>query len=69
MSEFSVVGQRIPKLDAKEKATGRCKYAADMRMEGMLYGKIVRCWDYAHAEVVKIDFSEAKKVPGVVKCL
>jgi len=69
MSEYSVIGQRIPKLDAREKATGRCKYAADMRMEGMLYGKIVRCWKHAHAEVVSIDFSEARKVPGVVKCL
>jgi xanthine dehydrogenase molybdenum-binding subunit len=69
MADYSVVGHRIPKLDAREKVTGRGMYAGDLYMEGMLYGKIVRCWEHAHATVKKIDFSDAKKVPGVVKCL
>ena len=69
MSTYQTIGQRIPKLDAREKVTGRGMYAGDLRMEGMLYGKIVRCWEYAHAEIVSIDFTEAAKVPGVVKCL
>ena len=38
-----------------------------MRMPGMYYGKVVRCWEYAHAKVKKLDFSDALKVPGVVK--
>ncbi len=65
----SVVGKRIPKIDSKEKALGTAEYAGDMRMKGMLYGKIVRCLEYAHAKVKSIDFTEAQKVPGVVKCL
>jgi xanthine dehydrogenase molybdenum-binding subunit len=65
----SVVGKRIPKVDSKEKALGTAEYAGDMRMKGMLYGKVVRCLDYAHAKVKSIDFREAQKVPGVVKCL
>jgi len=68
MSE-SVVGKRIPKVDAQEKVTGKAIYAGDMRMPGMYYGKIVRCWEYAHANVKKLDFTEALKVPGVVKIL
>jgi len=35
----------------------------------MLYGKVIRCLEYAHAKVKSIDFSEAEKMPGVVKCL
>ena len=62
-----VVGKRIPKVDSREKVTGKAIYAGDMRMPGMLYGKIVRCWEYAHARVKKLDFSAAEKVPGVVK--
>lgn len=65
----SVVGKRIPKIDSKEKALGTAEYAGDIRMKGMLYGKVVRCLDYAHAKVKSIDFREAQKVPGVVKCL
>ncbi|MCG7851553.1 MAG: hypothetical protein MIO92_03435, partial [Methanosarcinaceae archaeon] len=69
MSEFSIIGKRIPKVDAKEKVTGRAVYAADVMFPGMLYGKIVRCLKYAHAKVTKLDLSEAAKVPGVVKVL
>lgn len=69
MSEFSAIGKRIPKVDAREKVTGRSAYAADLVMPGMLYGKIVRCWEYAHAKVRKLDLSEAAKMPGVVKVL
>jgi len=69
MSELSIVGQRIPKIDAKEKVTGRAVFAADFQFPGMLYGKIVRCLKYAHAKVTKLDLSEAAKVPGVVKVL
>ncbi len=67
MSEFAVIGKRIPKVDAREKVTGRAVYAADVMFPGMLYGKIVRCLKYAHAKVTKLDLSEAAKVPGVVK--
>ena len=69
MSEFAVIGQRIPKIDAKEKVTGRAVYAADVLFPGMLYGKIVRCLKYAHAKVTKLDLSEAARTPGVVKVL
>jgi xanthine dehydrogenase molybdenum-binding subunit len=69
MSELSIVGKRIPKIDAREKVTGRSPFAADLIFPGMLYGKIVRCLKYAHAKVTKLDLSDAAKVPGVVKVL
>ena len=42
MSEYSVVGQKLPRVDAVEKVTGAAQYGADVHPVGMLYGKIVR---------------------------
>jgi xanthine dehydrogenase molybdenum-binding subunit len=69
MTEFISVGKRVPKIDAKSKVTGRALYADDLRFPGMLYGKVVRCWDHAHARVKSLDFSAAARVPGVIKIL
>jgi len=69
MSENSIVGKSIPKVDSREKVTGRALYSDDIQMPGMVYGKIVRCWEYAHARVKKLDFSVALKEPGVIKIL
>ena len=69
MSEMNYVGKSIPRVDARAKATGKALYAADLQLPGMLYGKIVRCWDHAHARVTHLDFAEAAKTPGVVKIL
>jgi len=69
MSDFKVIGKNVPKVDARRKVTGRQEYADDLRMPGMLYGKVVRCMEYAHAKVTKLDLSQAAKAPGVVKVL
>jgi CO/xanthine dehydrogenase Mo-binding subunit len=64
MSEYSVLGQRLPRVDALEKVTGAAKYGADVHPPGMLYGKIVRS-THPHAKILSIDVSEAQKLPGV----
>ena len=61
---FSVVGKRVHKVDAAEKATGRAQYIQDVKLPGMLYGKILYS-KYPHARIVNIDTDKAKKVPGV----
>ncbi|MCK5162262.1 MAG: molybdopterin-dependent oxidoreductase, partial [Desulfobacula sp.] len=63
-SEFSVVGKRIPKLDAAQKAMGRAEYIQDVKMPGMLYGKILYS-KYPNANIVKIDTSKALALAGV----
>ncbi len=65
----TVIGKRIPKVDSGDKATGRAVYAGDITLSGMYYGKIVRCWEYAHARIKTLDFSDALKVPEVIKIL
>lgn len=64
MSELNIVGKREPMLDAWEKATGKAKYTDDLSMPGMLYGKILRS-PLPHAKILKVDLTEALKVPGV----
>ncbi len=62
--EFTFVGKRAPKLDALDKVTGRAIYGPDMKLPRMLYGKILRS-ERAHARILNIDTSRAKKLPGV----
>jgi len=64
MEELSSVGKRVPKLDAADKVTGRAVYIQDLKVPGMLYGKILRS-KYPHAKIVHIDTSKAKKLLGV----
>ena len=64
MHELTAVGKRIPKLDAVDKATGRIQYIQDLKLPGMLYGKILYS-KYPHAKIVHIDTSKAKKLNGV----
>ena len=66
--DFSVVGKPIPKLDAAQKAMGRSEYIQDIKLPGMLYGKILYS-RYAHANIVKIDTSKAQALPGVYAVL
>ncbi len=62
--EFSYVGKRVPKLDAADKVSGEVMYGHDMKLPRMLYGKILRS-EYAHARILSIDTSQAKRLPGV----
>lgn len=59
-----VVGRREPRITAPLEATGRAKYALDIKLSGMLYAKILRS-PYAHARIKRIDVSKAKALPGV----
>jgi len=62
---YTNIGKRIPKLDAPEKATGKAAFSHDIKLPGMLHGKIL--WsEHAHAEILEIDTKEAEKLPGVV---
>ncbi len=64
MADYSVIGKRLPRVDAKEKVTGAAKYAADYSLPGMLWCKLVRS-PYPHARILNIDTSRAEKLPGV----
>jgi CO/xanthine dehydrogenase Mo-binding subunit len=61
---FSVVGQRVSRVEGYEKVTGEAQYVADIVLPNMLYGKILRS-PFPHAKILRIDTSKAEKLRGV----
>ncbi len=63
-ASLDIVGQRLPRVDSLEKATGRARYTADIKRPGMVWAALVR----AHAPhgVVTIDATAARAMPGVL---
>ncbi|MBI4318576.1 MAG: molybdopterin-dependent oxidoreductase, partial [Chloroflexi bacterium] len=62
--EYSVIGKPVPKIDGRDKVTGRARYTGDLKFPGMLVGKILRS-PHAHARILRIDTSKAEQLPGV----
>lgn len=63
-SEFSVMGRSPPRLDGVDKVTGAAKFAADIRLSGMLHARIVRPPSHG-ARLERIDTSPAEAIAGV----
>lgn len=64
-AEFTVIGRSPKRLDGIEKVTGKAKYAADIRLPGMLYARILRPPMHG-ATLAKADTSAAEKLSGIV---
>ncbi|MBI2917988.1 MAG: molybdopterin-dependent oxidoreductase [Chloroflexi bacterium] len=64
MSELAVVGKSVPRKDGVVKVIGQAQFGGDLVAPGMLHGKVLRS-PYAHARIVSIDTSRAKRLPGV----
>jgi CO/xanthine dehydrogenase Mo-binding subunit len=64
LSASHQVGRSLPRLEAREKVTGRAEYTHLMRLPGMLHAKIFRS-TVAHGRIKSVDVSEARKLPGV----
>lgn len=63
-SPYKVIGSRPLRPDGVDKVTGRAIYGADVKLPGMLYGKVLRS-PHAHARIVAIDASAALARRGV----
>ncbi len=64
MDDLQVIGKSISKVDGLEKVTGAAIFATDLKLAGMLHGKVLRS-PLPHARIVNIDTRQAKRVPGV----
>ena len=64
MPDFKVLEQNHPRIDAREKVTGRSTYAADVYLPGMVHCKILSS-PRSHARIVSLDTSKAEALPGV----
>jgi 4-hydroxybenzoyl-CoA reductase subunit alpha len=63
-NDFAVIGQPLPKIDAWAKVVGETKYADDLFLPRMAYGKLLRS-SHAHARIRSIDTTRARAFPGV----
>ena len=62
------VGASIPRLETREKITGRAAYIADLTRPNMLHGAILQS-PHAHARIKSYDVSAAQQLAGVVAVL
>lgn len=63
-TSFRYVGGRVKTVDGLAKITGSATYTVDVSLNGMLFGKFLRC-PYPHARIVHIDTSAAERISGV----
>ena len=63
-TETPQVGRSVPRLESWLKVTGRAEYVHNLRLPGMLYGKIFRS-SVAHGRIKRIEVAAAQAVGGV----
>jgi xanthine dehydrogenase YagR molybdenum-binding subunit len=66
--DFRIIGRPTRRVDGREIVTGRAKFTHDIKLRGMLIGKILRS-PRASADVVSIDLAPALALPGVAAAL
>jgi CO/xanthine dehydrogenase Mo-binding subunit len=64
MAKYKVIGTPVERVDGPEMLSGQALYAPDMKLPGMLWGKILRS-PIPHGKVLRVNVEKAKKHPGV----
>lgn len=64
MNAYRIVGTPQPQIDARDKVTGRARYADDIRLPNCLHAAILRS-PHASARILSIDTARAAALPGV----
>jgi nicotinate dehydrogenase subunit B len=70
---YTIVGQSVPRVDVPAKATGELVYVHDMRVPGMLHGRVVRppyagvdAGDFVGTSLIAVDEASVRDIPGLV---
>jgi nicotinate dehydrogenase subunit B len=70
---YTIVGQSVPRVDLTAKATGELVYVHDMRVPGMLHGRVVRppyagvdAGAFVGTSLIAVDESSVRGIPGLV---
>ncbi|MGH6752965.1 MAG: molybdopterin cofactor-binding domain-containing protein, partial [Bradyrhizobium sp.] len=73
VSAYSIVGQSVPRVDLPAKATGELVYVHDMRVPGMLHGRVVRppyagidAGAFVGTSLIAVDEASVRDIPGLV---
>ncbi len=62
---WRIAGQPMPKVDGRAMVTGKHRFSSDVKLPGMLFGKVVRPEKFG-ATLESVDTREAEAIPGVV---
>lgn len=65
-SSYTIVGTSTPRLDLPPKILGKYKYVTDVRVAGMLHGRVIRPASVG-ASLISIDESSVRRIAGFVK--
>lgn len=73
VDSYKIVGQSIPRVDLPAKATGELVYVHDVRIPGMLHGRVVRppyagvdAGSFVGTSLIAVDESSVRNIPGLV---
>ena len=62
------VGQRMRRVDGREKVTATVRYTEDLRLPGLLHARLLLS-PHAHARIIRVDKRAALAVDGVAAVL
>jgi CO/xanthine dehydrogenase Mo-binding subunit len=65
---YTVVGKPVPRIDLAPKILGRAEYSTDVRVPGMLHGRVIRP-ESAGASPVHVNETAAKAIPGYMRAV
>src|SRR6202521_5133206 len=73
VNAYSIVGQSVPRVDLPAKATGELVYVHDVRVPGMLHGRVVRppyagvdAGAFVGTSLIAVDEASVRDIPGLV---
>src|SRR6266849_293151 len=73
VNAYTIVGQSVPRIDLPAKATGELVYVHDVRVPGMLHGRVVRppyagvdAGAFVGESLIAVDAASVADIPGLV---
>lgn len=73
VESYSLVGQSVPRVDLPAKATGELTYVHDVRVPGMLHGRVVRppyagvdAGPFVGTSLMSVEEASVRDIPGLV---
>jgi xanthine dehydrogenase YagR molybdenum-binding subunit len=63
-AHLSWIGKSVPRINGRAKVTGAARFTVDVKLPGMLHGRLLRS-PHPHARLVSLDLGASARHPGV----
>lgn len=64
--DYKIVGVSVPRIDLPTKVAGEFTFSQDVRIPGMLHGRVIRPLEVI-SQLTSVDENSVKDIPGIVK--